>query len=70
MKLEQLNEVKVLNRANDIIILLADKRNATFILNINNYQSKIQDVLDPETYRCVSRDPKGAVVRRTNTLIK
>lgn len=51
-----------------IIILAADKGNATVVTNTLDYKQKIQDLLDPSTYRKLSRDSTS--LRKSNDLIK
>lgn len=58
-------------RANkDIVILKADKGNATAILNTKDYESKINDLLDPAIYKKIPRDPTAKILRKVNNLIK
>lgn len=42
--------IKRLNICNNILILPADKSNATIIKNIDEYYKKIGDLLDPKKY--------------------
>lgn len=54
----------------NIIFLPADKGSATVLMNALDYQQNIQELLDPETYKKLSKDPTGIVVRKTNKLMK
>lgn len=47
---------KVLNRNANIVFLPADKRNATVVMNVGDYQLKIRDLLDPVTYKENSKE--------------
>ncbi|XP_054709735.1 uncharacterized protein LOC129219380 [Uloborus diversus] len=62
--------LKQLKSNHDIVILAADKENATAVLNTKDYQDKIQELLDPDIYRSLTKDPTAKVLRETNRLIK
>ncbi|KAK9874835.1 hypothetical protein WA026_005651 [Henosepilachna vigintioctopunctata] len=62
--------LKDLRNNKDIIILPADKGNATTVLNTVDYHQKVQDLLKPENYKMLKRDPTASILRKTNDLIK
>ncbi|GJQ85552.1 hypothetical protein Trydic_g10851 [Trypoxylus dichotomus] len=61
--------IKSLNADKNIIVLSAEKRNATTVLNYGDYTQKIRILLDTENYRKLLRDPTGQILRKTNQLI-
>ena len=64
------NALKSLNSDKDIIILPADKGNATVIMSTAVYEQNIQELLDPNTYKIVNKDPNGRILWLANKLIK
>ena len=62
--------IKDLNSNKDIIILPADKGNATVLMNTTDYKDKLNSLLDPGTYSTLQHDPTQKVLRKTNDLIK
>ena len=54
----------------NILILPADKGNATVIMKTEDYNNKIKELLDPNTYKKLKRDPTDSIVRKTNSLVK
>ncbi|XP_054721210.1 uncharacterized protein LOC129230991 [Uloborus diversus] len=48
----------------------ADKGNATAVLNTEDYQDKIQELLEPDIYRSLTKDPTAKILRETYRLIK
>nr|XP_060622650.1 uncharacterized protein LOC132769734 [Anolis sagrei ordinatus] len=62
--------IRDLNSDPDILILPADKGNATVIMHTEQYKEKIRKLLDPTIYRKLKQDPTSKITRKTNTLIK
>ncbi|GJQ78415.1 hypothetical protein Trydic_g22237 [Trypoxylus dichotomus] len=58
------------NADKHIIVLSADKGNATTVLNYGDYTQKIRNLPDPDNYKKLLRDPTGQVLRKTNQLIR
>ncbi|XP_054715271.1 uncharacterized protein LOC129224748 [Uloborus diversus] len=61
--------IKSLNEDKSIVILPADKGNATTVLNTEDYRRKIRDLLDPTIYVKLRRDPTSRILKKTNSLI-
>ena len=53
-----------------IVLLPADKGNATVTMKTEEYNKKIHELLDPAVYRKLNRDPTNKILRKTNQLIK
>ena len=62
--------IRGLNTDKTIVILPADKENATVIIKTEEYNKKIQELLDPAICRKLNRDPTNKILRKTNQLIK
>ncbi|XP_054706778.1 uncharacterized protein LOC129216588 [Uloborus diversus] len=62
--------LKQLKSNQDIVILAADEGNVTAVLNTEDYHDKIQELLDPDIYRSLTKDPTAKILRETNRLIK
>ena len=63
--------LKSLRNNKDILILRADKGNATVVINTVDYNDKIGTLLDDTTvYKAVSYNPTARVTRRIRALIK
>ena len=62
--------IKSLNADKNITILPADKGNATVIMDTTDYKEKIEELLEPHTYKKLNQDPTGKILRKTNNLIK
>lgn len=54
----------------DIIILVADKGNATVVMNTSVYKQKIEDLLVPLSYKKLSHNCTSRLLRKTNELIR
>ncbi|GJQ78644.1 hypothetical protein Trydic_g11747 [Trypoxylus dichotomus] len=54
---ENLKALIELKRDKNIIILPADKCNATVVLNTRNYKHNMQKLLDGPTYKLITTDP-------------
>ena len=52
-------------RADDTIVILpADKASATVVMETEDYHRKIEELLYPATYKCLSRDHTSTVLGR------
>ncbi|KAL0269180.1 UNVERIFIED_CONTAM: hypothetical protein PYX00_006992 [Menopon gallinae] len=60
---KELQAIKNLKRNQDIIILPADKGNATVILNKTDYQEKMEQLLENSTYTKTKKDPTQNILR-------
>ncbi|XP_060528287.1 uncharacterized protein LOC132703174 [Cylas formicarius] len=60
--------IRDLNKDISVIVLAADKGNATVVLNTVDYEKKIGDLLDPKTYKKLQQDPTNRILKKTNTL--
>jgi hypothetical protein len=54
----------------DLTVLLADKGNATVILNTKDYNEKVSALLSAPTYRSLPKDPTEAIEHKTTLLLK
>ncbi|XP_041981008.1 uncharacterized protein LOC121734461 [Aricia agestis] len=62
--------LKQLRNNNDILVLRADKGNATVVMSTEEYVQKIRSLLsDTNVYKQVSYNPTASVTRRIRTLI-
>ncbi|XP_074038815.1 uncharacterized protein [Leptinotarsa decemlineata] len=62
--------LKSLNSDESITILPADKGNATVILKTEEYNNKIEELLDPVNYRKLQRDPTQSELRNLIKIIR
>lgn len=62
--------LKELRRNEDIIILPADKGNATVIMDSNDYHRKIETLLDDPSYQRITTDPTTYLEKTTKTKIQ
>ena len=63
-------ELKKLKENKEVIVISADKGNATVVMNTDEYEEKIKEILKPETYSVKARDPTNTVERKTINLLK
>ena len=70
IKLSEKRAIKELNTNNNILILPADKGNATVIMETDDYKKKINNLLEPTTYRKLPKDPTSKVLRRVNGIVR
>ena len=61
--------LKSLRENSDIVVLPADKGNASVVLSSEEYRSKISELLSDSSYRPISRDPTGKIERKTVSLL-
>ncbi|XP_045492134.1 uncharacterized protein LOC123691667 [Colias croceus] len=62
--------LKHLRKNEDIIVLRADKGNATVIMDTSDYNNKMSEILsDENTYKKVDKDPTNKVMKQTTDLI-
>ena len=67
---EEGRAISSLRRDRDLVILPADKGNATVVMDREEYDRKMQEMLDDEqTYRRLKKDPAPALERRMNALL-
>lgn len=52
--------LKELQKMEDVVILPADKGNATVLMNKDEYTTKMKDTLDTPTYKELKKDPTAA----------
>ncbi|XP_071452179.1 uncharacterized protein [Hetaerina americana] len=67
---EEREALQALRRKTDIMVLPADKGNATVIMKKEECHSKIREVLSDTAYVRLSRDPTDAIMRKTSELLK
>ncbi|XP_075980176.1 uncharacterized protein LOC142979382 isoform X1 [Anticarsia gemmatalis] len=68
---EERQALKLIRDNRDILVLKADKGNATVVMNTTDYQQKVRDLLcDNKVYKPVSYNPTTRVTRRIRTLIQ
>ena len=61
--------IRDLNADNNILILPADKGNATVVMKTDDSRSLVTNLLDPDTYKKLKHDPTNAILRKTNRLV-
>ncbi|XP_077778802.1 uncharacterized protein LOC144326219 [Podarcis muralis] len=59
-----------LRKDNNIIILPADKGNATVVMNTSDYQAKLSNLLQDPTYQPIKTDPTTYLEKTTKSKIK
>jgi hypothetical protein len=59
-----------LRQNNDLLILSADKGNATVVMDKDDYDNKITELLDMKTYSELKSDPTAKLQRETKWLIE
>ena len=62
--------IKELNAMNNILILPADKGSATVVMEMEDYKQKIRDILEPNNFKKLQRDPTSRIIRQINNLVK
>ncbi|XP_068918321.1 uncharacterized protein [Tenebrio molitor] len=67
---DEMKALSELRKDKDIVILRADKGNITVIMDQNEYNDKISQLLDPEHYTKLKKDPTPTIERRTREIIK
>ena len=55
--------LKDLNTDENILILPADKGKATVVMNTTDYEYKIEELLDPSTYKKLTKDPTQTIIK-------
>ena len=66
----ELTAVKTLRNDDSIIILPADKGNATVVLNTKDYDGKMMSILNEDTHAEVKRNPTNSVERRLGEILR
>ena len=61
---------KKLNKTENITILPADKGNATVVMKSEDYNTKMEQLLDDPNYKRVSKDPTTYLEKTTKSKIK
>ena len=62
--------MKELAKDDDIVILPADKRRATVVMDRNDYSAKMLAMLeDPDTYQLMANDPTTSLENRMNSVL-
>ena len=54
----------------DVVILPADKGNATVLMTRDEYNSKLEDLLNTDTYRRLKKDPTAAQEARISRILR
>ncbi|CAH2097401.1 unnamed protein product [Euphydryas editha] len=68
---EERQALKNIRNNQDILVLKADKGNATVVMNTTDYQQKIRELLcDEKVYKPISYNPTARVTRKIRTLIQ
>ncbi|XP_045535026.1 uncharacterized protein LOC123721196 [Papilio machaon] len=68
--IKELSAIKELRTDPDILVLKADKGNATVVMNVSDYDNKINTLLnDSSTYQLMNNNPTQRVNRETLALI-
>ncbi|XP_061404410.1 uncharacterized protein LOC133340310 isoform X1 [Lethenteron reissneri] len=62
-------ELSKLKNRDDIVILSADKGNATVIMDETTYNNKIQDLCNYGSYTKINRDPTNCLATKNNNII-
>ena len=62
----ELQALQELKADDSIMILLVDKGSAMVVMNTRDYQRKVEELLDLQTYRKLRKDPTAVVLRRTD----
>ena len=67
---EQREALKKLKEDESIVILPADKGNATVIMNKEDYEKKMEDILDGSDYAVVKANPTPKLEKKLNGLLR
>ena len=67
---EMRKALKDLRNDEDIVILGADKGNATVVLDRSDYVMKMNQMLEDDTYRVLKKDPTAKVEARVTRALK
>ncbi|XP_018309593.1 uncharacterized protein [Mycetomoellerius zeteki] len=59
-----------LNRDADIIVLPADKGNATVVMNTSDYKKKMKNLLSDKAYKMLDKDPTNRIAQNTKILVE
>lgn len=69
LKPKEFKAIRDLNKDGSILVLTADKGNATVVMDTVDYRTKIKDLLDPNTYKELAQDPTQRLVRKTKMMV-
>lgn len=67
---EILNTIKSLTNNKNIIILKADKRNATVIMNTTDYHNKVKHLINSGPYSILTKDPTEKILKKLKSICK
>ena len=67
---EQVRAVRTFRNDGEIVILPADKGNATVVMATLSYQQQIDDVLSDGCYKTLKQDPTKTVERRVSKALQ
>ncbi|KAJ4437895.1 hypothetical protein ANN_13834 [Periplaneta americana] len=62
--------LRSLREDESIVVLPADKENASVVMESNTYHEKILELLADPSYKTLSREPTSSIEKRTTTLLK
>ncbi|XP_060531998.1 uncharacterized protein LOC132705430 [Cylas formicarius] len=66
---EEMQALRNLNNNENILIMPADKGNATVVMNTSDYNAKLEDILNDPIYKLVTRDPTTYLEKTTKSKI-
>ena len=69
LKPKEFKAIRDLNKDESILVLAADKGNATVVMDTEDYKTKINNLLDPNTYKELAYDPTQRLVRKTKMMV-
>ena len=64
MGIKMQKSIRSLQKDENIVILPADKGNATVVLDRTDYVAKMENLLDDDAYKKVKRDPTSRIETR------
>ena len=67
---EQREALKKLREDDSIVILPADKGNATVVLNKEDYEKKVENILDGRDYEVVKTNPTPKLEKKLNDMLR
>ncbi|KAM7312611.1 uncharacterized protein ISCGN_009516 [Ixodes scapularis] len=66
---EEVKALRALREDDKIVLLPADKGNSTVVLDRDDYEKKVQDLLDTSAYKKLPKDPTSQVQARMNKVL-
>ena len=70
LTIKQRKALKSLKDLDGVVILPADKGNATVLMNEEEYQSKLAKMLDSDTYKVLKKDPTKTQENKIGSILK